>query len=52
MKSTEGRSEKTKKSPCPQIIGTLEKRWGELRCAHSYEGAASVIKIPNFPKQN
>lgn len=37
------------KKPDLKVFGVLEKRWGELPCAHSYEGAVSLAKLPKIP---
>ena len=39
------------RGPKPKVFGVLEKRWGELMCAHGHEAAPSLMKLPDFPSK-
>lgn len=34
-----------------RVLGMVEKRWGKLMCAHGYEGATSLVELPDFPQK-
>lgn len=33
-----------------RVLGIVEKRWGKLMCGHGYEGAVSLMNLPDFPQ--
>ena len=38
--------------PAMRVLGVLEKRRGKLMCGHGHEGAASLLKLPEFPSRD
>lgn len=53
MSNKQSRNKKAERNQKPtlRVLGMLEKRWGQLTCAHGGEGVTSLVRLPDFPRE-